>query len=249
MPDLDSQTKVEPLAGGEAPDPLAGLYHMSTTAGAGTQDYVAINPVAIWTVFFGVASVLVVMSNVLFVVPCVAVVCGVLALIQIRSSNGTQAGKGLALTGLVLALAVGGGKLAYDVAGQLSVSADEQQIGQVIHDFGQEIANHKYDAAYNRFNDVFKKRVGPAEFQHSFEAVSDVPGLGKLQGIEWNHRSIELTPRPDTRFVDGYTMAYFNYSNSAEPRRVVMALEKSNGVWRPEAIESMFPVKKKGEGQ
>lgn len=249
MPELDSQPKVETAAGGEAPDPLAGLFHMSTTAGAGTQDYVAINAVAICSVFFGVASVLVVMSNVLFVIPAVALACGVLALIQIRSSNGTQTGRGLAATGLILALLLGGGKLAYDLYVQLHVSADERAIGEAIHDFGKDVADHNYEAAYNRFNDTFKNRVSLTEFRHGFEAATDVPGLGRLQGIEWNHQSVDLATRPDSNVMDAYAMSYFNYSGFSEPRRVVMALEKSNGVWRPEAIESMFPVKKKGGSQ
>ena len=65
MPEVDSQPKPQTVPAGDGPDPLAGLYHMSNTAGLSTQDYVAINPVAIWSVFFGVASVLVVLSNVL----------------------------------------------------------------------------------------------------------------------------------------------------------------------------------------
>lgn len=249
MPELDSQQKVETVPAGQAPDPLAGLFHMSTTAGAGTQDYVAINPVAICSVFFGIASVLVVMSNVLFAIPAVALACSILALIQIRSSNGTQTGKGLAATGLALALLLGGGKLGYDLYVQLHVSADERAIGQAIHDFGQDIVHQNYEAAYNRFNDVFRNRVSLAEFKHTFEEASDLPGIGRLQSIEWNHQAVDLVPRPDSNIVDGYAMAYFNYSGLPEPRRMVMAMEKSNGVWRPEAIESMFPVKKKGQSQ
>lgn len=249
MPELDSQSKVERKAGDEAPDPLAGLFHMSTTAGAGTQDYVAINPVAICSVFFGIASVLVVMSNVLFVIPVVALACGILALIQIRSSNGTQAGRGLAVGGLVLALLLGGGKLGYDLYVQFHVSADERAVGEAIHRFGQEIVSRNYEAAYNSFNDTFKNRVSLAEFRHSFEAASELPGVGRLQSIEWNRRSIDFATRPDTNIMDAYAMAYFSYAGASEPRRMVMALEKSNGVWRPEAIESMFPVKKKTESQ
>jgi hypothetical protein len=250
MPESDSQLKVEPAARNDAPDPLAGLYHMSTTAGAGTQDYVAINPVAIWAAFFGVASVLAVMSNVLLAIPLVGLVCSIVALVQIRSSNGTQTGTGLGIIGLVLALVLGGGKLGYELIVQTRVSADEAEIDRQLHQIGEQVIQGKYDAAYARFDDTFRSRVGPAEFAHTMEAVTHTPGAGQFTGIEWNRQPIDLIERPDTGIVDAYVMAYLNYSASAEPRRTIMEFKKSNGIWRPEAIESLFPTPtKKSEKQ
>lgn len=245
MPEVDSQSKPETAPPGGGPDPLAGLYHMSNTAGLGTQDYVAINPVAIWSVFFGVASVLVVLSNVLLAVPLVGLVCAIIALIQIRSSNGTQTGKGLAIIGLALSLGFGGGKLGYDIYTSMRISGDEQRIGQSMHELGQDIIHGQYDAAYGMFEDAFKARVSRAEFERGFKAFNDVPELGRLQSIEWNHQPIAMEERPDTGITDAYAMAYFTYSNTHEPRRVVIGYQKIDGVWRPGEIESIFPSKKK----
>ena len=88
---------------------MSRLKKMSTTAGVGSQEYVAISPLAIVTVLTGVASVLAFLADVLLVVPLVAVVCGIIAWRQVRSSNGTQTGIGLAALGMLLALLLGGG--------------------------------------------------------------------------------------------------------------------------------------------
>lgn len=245
MPEVDSQSKPETIPASDGPDPLAGLYHMSNTAGLGTQDYVAINPVAIWSVFFGVASVLVVLSNVLLAIPLVGLACALVALVQIRSSNGTQTGKGLAIIGLALALGLGGAKLGYLVYSSLRISADEQRIGQSMHDLGQDVIQGQYDAAYAMFEDAFKARVSRSEFERGFKAFNNIPELGRLQSVEWNHQPIAMEERPDTGITDAYGMAYFMYSNTTEPRRVVIGYQKINGVWHPGAIESIFPAGKK----
>ena len=245
MPEVDSQSGSDTLAGGPAPDALAGLYHMSNTAGAGTQEYVAINPVAIWAAFFGIASVLVVMSNVLLVVPLIGAVCSVVALSQIRSSNGTQTGRGLATLGLIFAVALGGGKLGYDLFTNLRTSADESRISQLLHEMGQNVVSGKYDQAYAGFTDAFKQRVSRAEFERDFRDFSTLAGAGTFQGIEWNRQVIIMEEKPDTDIVNGMAMALFQYSGSSEPRRVVVAFEKSGGVWRPDNVESIFPTKKK----
>src|ERR1700677_2549038 len=83
-------------------DALAHLHRMSTTAGLGSQEYVAINVTSIIAVLFGVASLLAVASPVLLVFPVVGVILSVAAIRQINHSNGTQTGKGLAILGLLL---------------------------------------------------------------------------------------------------------------------------------------------------
>lgn len=241
MPEVDSQSKTEKVAAGDGPDPLAGLYHMSNTAGLATQDYVAINPVAIWAAFLGVASVLVVLSNVLLAVPLLGLVCAIFALVQIRSSNGTQTGKGLAIVGLVLTLGFGGVKLGYELLINLRVSADEQQIGQSMHQFGQDVVQGRYDDAYAMFEGDFKEHINRVQFERGFKAFADVPELGRLQSIEWNHQPIAMEERPDTGITDGYAMAYFTYSKSSEPRRVVFGYQKVNGKWVLGSIASIFP--------
>src|SRR3954467_10146513 len=121
----------------EGGDPLAHLHKMSTTAGLGTTEYVAVNGMSIVALILGVASALSLFANELLVIPGIAVVLAIVAFFQIRDSNGTQTGKGLAAVGLVLALAfVGlvGGRLMFQIIGNRS---DEQAINDPIAQLDQ----------------------------------------------------------------------------------------------------------------
>ena len=117
MPDLQEQRgPVEsPGAHGANGDPLSKLYHMSNTAGVGTQEYVAINPTAVAALILGLASVLALLGSILLVVPAAGIVCGLVAISQIRKSNETQTGLALAACGLVLSIGLGGGRTVYQV--------------------------------------------------------------------------------------------------------------------------------------
>src|SRR5437868_14846013 len=97
------------------PDPLAHLHKMSTTAGLGTTEYVAINPLAVATVFLGLASALALLDNTLLAVPVLALIFAVAALRQIIKSGGTQTGRGLAILGLLLAVGFSGVVLARSI--------------------------------------------------------------------------------------------------------------------------------------
>src|SRR5947208_762197 len=81
------------------PDPLAHLHKMSTTAGLGTTEYVAINPLSVATIFLGLASALALLDNTLLAVPALTVIAAIVSLRQISHSGGTQGGKGLAILG------------------------------------------------------------------------------------------------------------------------------------------------------
>src|SRR5438045_8876185 len=78
-------------------DPLARLHKMSTTAGLGSGDYVAVNGTAVFAVFLGFASALALMSETLLLIALAAVIVSVVAWRQIKHSNGTPTGKGLVL--------------------------------------------------------------------------------------------------------------------------------------------------------
>ena len=87
---------------------------MSTTAGAGTQDYVAINSnlaVVCLACSLGIMSVLAFLSreSSFYCWSAAGLVCGVIALMQIRGSNKTQSGIALAVLGVLLSLGIGGG--------------------------------------------------------------------------------------------------------------------------------------------
>lgn len=63
-------------------DQLGRLYKMSRTAGLGSNEYVAVNGVAVAALLFGVASVLVVFDPIFSIVPIAAIILAVLALVQ-----------------------------------------------------------------------------------------------------------------------------------------------------------------------
>src|SRR4051812_20788417 len=97
-------------AGDEEPDPLASLHKMSTTAGLtyGGQEYVAVNVVAVVAVLLAVVGALALVGDILLVIPLAAVVCAIVALQQIRGSNGTQTGRWLAALAILLSLVFAG---------------------------------------------------------------------------------------------------------------------------------------------
>lgn len=247
MPETQSQPKAQTTPGGASPDPLAGLYHMSTTAGVGTQDYVAINPTAIVALLLGIGSVVAVLSDVLLVIPLAGVVCAIVALMQVRSSNGTQTGKGLAMVGLLLSLGLGGGRAAYAAYTGLRTTADERAIAQSLHQLGQDVGGGNYARAYASFSPTFRDRVDLSRFQQAFKEFDQIPSLGPIKSIEWNEQQIVTEEKPDTGVMQGYAMALFRHANNPQPRRLIVGFEKVGGAWRPLDIESLFPTKKQSQ--
>ena len=250
MPEVQPQTQSDATPPGNAPaDPLAGLYHMSTTAGVGTQEYVAINPTAIAALILGLGSVLAMFTDLLLVIPAAGLICAIIALVQIRHSNGTQGGKGLAILGLVLSIGLGGGRAGYAAYMGLRTTADERQIAQIINQLGQDIAAGNYDKAYGTFDQSFRDRVDLPKFEQAFKEFNNVPQLGPIQSMEWNHESVYTEEKPDTGVVLGYAMALFHHANNPQPRRLIISFQKSAGVWRPIDVEGMFPAKKQQQQQ
>ena len=75
-------------------DPLLHLHKMSTTAGVGTEDYVAVNVTSVVAVLFGLASLLSMFNTVLLVFPIVGVILGLIALARCPTATGRKPAKG-----------------------------------------------------------------------------------------------------------------------------------------------------------
>jgi hypothetical protein len=245
MPDLQPQTDTNTINEKPAPDALAGLYHMSNTAGVSTQEYVAINPTAIAALLLGFASVLIVLSNMLLIVPIIGVICGIVAIVQIRHSNQTQTGRGLATLGLLLSLFLGGGKIAYDGLASFRRAGDQREIAEVTRQLSQDLVAKDYEHAYGRFTDAFKQRVPLPTFEQGMKGLESVPSVGALSAVEWNRQRMEITEKPDTGLTDAYSMTLFKYGTNPQPRRIVIMFEKSGNVWHLHDIPSLFETKKK----
>ena len=226
-------------------DPLGQLYHMSTTAGltAGAQEYVAINPAAVAALILGFGSVLVFLANVLLVIPLAGLICGIIAAVQVRRSNQTQSGMALAIGGILLSLGLGGGRLGYQILGHYHASADEQQIVQLMQQFGQELGAEHYQQAYDLCSERFRERVGFPKFEGEFSSWRTLNTTGPIQSITWNNEPMIFEDQNATTFVTA--MALFKVQQDPQPRRALMLFEKIEGVWRVSDIPALFPAPRK----
>jgi hypothetical protein len=211
---------------------------MSTTAGLGTTEYVAINPLAVATVFLGVASALALLDNTLLAVPVLAVLCGIFALRQIYNSGGTQTGRGLAVLGLLLAIVFSGIVLARAIVQHVRTRADTEQIDQIVKQVSKDISEGKSDAAYAAFSKRFTARVSLEEFSGRWDALKKV---GKLKALESNGR-LRFYSDPDTgqSMATGMVITEFD-SATGNDRLDVLYVKSPGGGWTIDNIPQFFP--------
>ena len=229
---------------GAAPDPLGNLYHMSATAGVGTQEYVAINPTAVTSLIMGLGSILVFLSSMLLVIPLAGLICGIIAAVQVRRSNGTQTGMGLAIGGILLSLCLGGGRAGYQLLRQFHTSSDEREIAQLMNTLGSEIHAGHYDQAYAMFGERFQNRVTRATFEETFKRFHTLADVGDLEWIEWNHQPMIFEEEPGNDVTIASAMGMFKFSANAVAPRSVVTFEKIDGKWQINGMEGLFPSKK-----
>jgi hypothetical protein len=245
LPDTQRQSGAGSSAAGDATAPtvdsLSRLYHMSTTAGAGTQDYVAINATAVGALVLGLGSVLALLSNVMLAIPVAGVICAVVAIGQIRRSNQTQTGLALAVTGMVLSIALGGGRGTYQVVRKFHVTSDERQIAALMNKLGQDISAGKDDEAYHLFSERFRDRISQATFETAFNGLRRLPTSGTIQSINWNGEPMLMEDQPGNDVTVASAMAFFKFEKDPAPRRSVIVFEKAGGgEWRVSDIEAIF---------
>jgi hypothetical protein len=223
-----------------AADHLSHLHKMSTTAGVTNQDYVAVNPLAVVAALLGLASGLAFFENLLLILPVLGVVFSIVAIRQINDSNGTQTGRGLAWGGLALSLLFGGGVVAKEVTGAMSVRDDERQINAVIVAMGEAVKSGRYADAYKLTDDEFQSKVKADEFQKTWEGVEQ--GLGKLQFMEWNGVRPAFEKREGAMLAAAKARAKF--AQTSEERFDVL-LRKSGSDWKIVGLPAIFAEKRK----
>ena len=213
---------------------------MSTTAGAASQEYVAINQTAIATLLLGLASVSVVMANLLLVLPVVAVACGIVALRQISRSNGTQSGRLLTTLGMILGL----GMLAYVTipAARMhyATKAEEGRIIAAVAEFGKVLVARDYDRAASMVNPDFfaKKQLTKQDFAGTWEHLTSNPYYGELTSLVSNG----LVRIDDTLAgQSASTLMVMRFSKADAPmRRSVVLGKDDSGNWRIDDIPEVF---------
>ena len=168
-------------------EPLAHLHKMSTTAGLGSGDYVAVNGTAVFALMLGVASALALMTEVLLIIPLVCVIASVIAWGQIRHSNGTQTGKGLVLAALALGLGLGGFVLGRWATEDYRTREDRKAIHQVIIDLGEKLKAGDTAGAYALFSPRFAATIDPNRFAERLKALQAY--YGKVRSADCHHKN------------------------------------------------------------
>jgi hypothetical protein len=223
------------------PDPFLHLHKMSTTAGLGSGDYVAINGCAIAAILLGVGSAIVLFNNLIFlIIPLLGVIAGLLAFKQIAESNGTQTGREVAAVGLLLSLAFGGFYSAKTVYATFRNRSDEEQIVSNVRKLGELVKSQSFPEAYALFDDRFKKRVPLAVFETGWRRVTNSPVLGQVQSLDWNHLlAFDIDP------VDGSQIATGMMLLKGKPQtafRMNMGFRNEGSGWLIDQLPQLFPA-------
>lgn len=221
-------------------DPLLHLHKMSTTAGLGTQEYVAINVTAVVAALFGVASVLAMINNILLVIPLVGAVLAIVALTQIHNSNGTQTGKGLALIGLLLCGGLTLVLISAKVIEGIHRAQDQRSIAAVCEQFGSLVAQRKYDDAYNLFDADFQDRFKLDQFKNRLASIQEAKLAPPIDQITWNGLIQFQTDEGGSDTAE--TVMKLHYKGLTGEQREGARFRKSDsGPWQIDNIPEMFP--------
>jgi hypothetical protein len=218
-------------------DALHNLYRMSRTAGLGSGDYVAINNTSILALLLGLASLLAILFPLMAVIPVLAVVVGVMALVQIRSSNGTQSGRVFATLGILLGIVLGGATIGKMVMAGVQERRDEAAIDGVIKRLSDFIVAKQYSQAYQTlFSEDFKKNISEKDFETRWESF--VPAVGNVVSIGWGGRAefVHIKETGITRAIATGTMKFEKFDNAQQP----FVFVNRDGEWVIDEVKQLF---------
>ena len=227
-------------------DQLLHLHKMSTTAGVGSQEYVAVNVTAVVAMLFGLASLLAIASPVLLVFPVVGVGLSWIALRQVRRSNGTQTGGGLAILGLVLSGVITATLFSYEGLQAWRRSADEKALAALSQKFGDLMSQGNYADAYVLFDSDFQNRVNKEAFVAQLTSVQHrMPMVPPIDGIRWNGLAVFQTNDDGGESADAVVKLHYK-GYDAEERGEARFRRGSDGSWQIDNIPDFFPAPKPG---
>lgn len=231
-----TETTPQQPAPGEALDHLAHLRKMSATAGVALGEYRAVNVLAVTALVLGVASWMSLLHPLLYLLPVCAIAIGAIALLQIRRSNGTQSGAVLAGLGALLALALGGWALASNLSGHYQVERHRGEISQMIDEFGAELAQSDFDAAYHFTSVNFRREITPEQFRNDMSLESQ--RLGGIRRASTNELARITKDASGNTSAQAMMMIEIGYP---EPLRQQVTLVKEEDGWRIQEFEAWFP--------
>jgi hypothetical protein len=238
------QTDLKPNPTETQDDPLSHLHKMSTTAGLGSGDYVAVNGTAVFAVICGLASLLSLWHELFLIFPALTFIGGIVAWRQINLSNGTQTGKGLVIVACVLAVLFGGGVFVRQINETIQTRDDRKAVGALVLNFGEAIRKGDTEAAWQMTGEQFKSRVTRERFDTEMKTLADHPVVGKLKGTSWNEL-VELQTDPSTRTQFASTGLQFDFEKGTGFRENPV-LKKVAGQWKIEAMNKIFPPPERG---
>src|SRR4030095_16599748 len=137
MAELERQTAPSPAPPDD--DPIAGLHKMSTTAGVGTADYVAINTMSVVAAVLGLLTLLALAHWLFMFMGVSAIVWGLIALSQIKDSNGTQGGAMTAWAGILMAVLFAGVAVAMEYRARAALAPERQRVNALIDQIGKRV--------------------------------------------------------------------------------------------------------------
>ncbi len=218
----------------EKPDPLAELQKMSTTAGVASAQYVAINIASVVAMLFALASGLVFVTPLLLFVPVFGLVASFVALRQISNSAGTQSGRWLAIGAIVLCFGCASVKVGLTIYNQQRIHADEQKIGAVVEQFGNDVRDSKYAEAMRFYSPTGKAATKWTDVRDYWEAAKRAGG--PIINMHWNgiEPSFAMSPQGDVRTATIIVIVKMG----AGDQRVTMLLSQTNNDW----VIDEFPI-------
>jgi hypothetical protein len=239
MSETNQKQTTPPLPAGS--DPLGKLYHMSTTAGVGSHDYVAVNVVSVVAILLGLASSLALLDPLLLAIPILAFVFAVVSLRQIGKSAGTQTGRMLAWGGVAMAVLFVAMEGARILAEQRQDAEDRQAIVHLVEQFSQDIRGGEMDRAYALFSPDFHDRVSMKEFKPKLQLLQENPVYGKLEAIRSNgYFQFAGAYNDDVRAA----VTELDIKFDKEPQAVAQnaIFKRLDGVWSINNIPDLFPA-------
>jgi hypothetical protein len=220
---------------------LQSLHHMSTTAGMDSGDYVEINGLAVAAVSLAAVSLLGVLHSAFMLLGILATVAGVLALRQISRSNGTQGGRAVAWAGILLAIAVVGGKWTMDYAQAAAEKRHAAEIEALFGRLGGLLAKGDYDGAYQQFSPAFHKFVSQDRFTSTWKSVL-TSDASRGDFVQFEPSGLYQFWVTGSSLPTGITRIRLRFAKLAEPLGPVGvgALQGADGVWRVDEMPDLF---------
>ncbi|MCS7032799.1 MAG: DUF4190 domain-containing protein [Phycisphaerae bacterium] len=236
---LGNQAEQTGASPGASQDPLSSLYRMSRTAGLASSDYKAVNVCSVVAVVGGLLSFLANFDTVLLIIPLTALTLGIVGLVQIARSNGTQTGTPLALAGIVLSLGLGAWAATAQYREAARTASDRAALVALVDQLWQCIRDNRLEQAYALFSETFRQRVDRKAFDDPWNFYRQRNPLERLEST--GLFVFESDPLTDMSFASGQIIIRFQQGETRETR-VRAVFSRRQGQWKIEALPDFYPL-------